>query len=282
MNKTDNWTQIIEPPNKLINLNIRELIRYRDLLILFIRRDFVALYKQTILGPIWYIIQPMFTTVVFTLIFGKIAKLSTEGTPQVVFYMSGIIAWTYFSNVLTKTSMVFITNMAIFKKVYFPRLTIPISNTISELISFLMQFVVFCGLYIYYLTTSNSFSPSFYLVLYPLLIIQLGMLSFSIGIIVSSMTTKYRDLKFLITFGIRLWMYGTPIAYPLSIIPQKWQWVYWLNPVAFPIQMMRKGLFSTGQISWQLTATNLGITLLLFLFGLNVFTKVEKNFTDRI
>jgi lipopolysaccharide transport system permease protein len=281
MDKT-NWTTVITPPGKFFNFNFRELFRYRDLIALFIRRDFVALYKQTILGPLWYIIQPLFTTLVFTLVFGRIAQMSTEGVPRLAFYMSGVILWTYFSNVLTKTSGTFITGMGIFKKVYFPRLVSPISVMCSEMISFAMQFLIFAGIYLYYFFVNGTIMPTWSLLLYPLLFLQVALLAFGIGILISSLTTKYRDLKFLVSFGVRLWMYATPIAYPISAIPEQWHWVMWLNPVTFPVEMVRYGLFGTGEIPWQMPAISLGMTVVILFIGLLIFARVEKNFADRV
>ncbi len=237
----DEWTLIIEPSSHWWDLQLEELWRYRDLLWMFVKRDFVSVYKQTVLGPIWFFIQPLLTTLVFTIIFSGVAKISTDGQPPLLFYLAGTIPWNYFATCLNKTSTTFVSNAAIFGKVYFPRLIVPLSVVVSNLIQFVIQFVLFAGVFVWYFTTGSSVSPNWsaILLLTPALLVLMAALGSGTGIIVSSLTTKYRDMTFLVAFGIQLAMYGTPVIYPMSAIPDRWRWLIGLNPMSAPIEAFR-------------------------------------------
>src|SRR5271157_2150311 len=235
----DQWTTIIKPRTGWFDIHISEIVHYRDLIILFVRRDFIAIYKQTILGPVWFLLQPLFSTVVFTIVFGMVAKIPTDGVPHMLFYLSGIICWNYFSSCLTKTSETFIANAGIFGKVYFPRLAIPLSIVITNMITFIIQFVLFFCILMYYYMTSDVIHPNIWLLSIPLLLLEMAALGLGVGILVSSFTTKYRDLSYLLTFGVQLWMYATPVVYPLSQIPEKWKWFYYINPMAAIVETFR-------------------------------------------
>ena len=278
----ENWTQIIKPKTGWFDIHLGELWRYKDLIGLFVRRDFVAIYKQTILGPLWFIIQPLFTTVIFTIVFGNIAKISTDGLPQVLFYFSGTIVWTYFSSCLSKTADTFNTNRDIFGKVYFPRLTVPISITITNLITFAIQFAVLIALIVYYKIIGSTVSPNILMLTLPLLLIQMAALGLGVGIIISSMTTKYRDLQYLIGFGVQLWMYATPIVYPISEIPEKWRWVMSLNPMSSVTESFRYAFLGAGGVSLEQNLISVGITLGLLIMGIILFSRVEKTFMDTV
>ncbi|HEY3375049.1 MAG TPA: ABC transporter permease [Candidatus Aquicultor sp.] len=278
----DDWTTIIEPRTGWFDINLAELWHYRDLILLFVRRDFVALYKQTVLGPTWFLLQPLFTTVVFTIVFGNIAHIPTDGLPQILFYMSGIITWNYFATCLTKTSDTFATNAPIFGKVYFPRLAVPISVVITNLFAFAIQFCLFLVFMLFFYLKGAPIKPNCWLLLAPVLLIQMAALGLGGGILVSSLTTKYRDLTFLVTFGVQLWMYATPVVYPLSQIPVKWQMLYALNPMTAVIETFRYAFLGAGSIKlWQL-AVSLGMTALILVGGLVLFTRIEKSFMDTI
>lgn len=274
---------VIKSKTNIFDFNIKELIKYFDLILLFVRREFVAKYKQTILGPAWAIIQPFLTTVVFTIVFGNMAKLSTEGIPPFLFYMSGNICWQSFSTGLTQTANTFITNAPILSKVYFPRLVMPIATVISEFIQFGIQFLFFiCFFLYYYFQPNNAVSMNWTAFLLPIYVIQLAFLGLGFGVIVSSLTTKYRDLMMLVAFGVQLWMYGTPIAYGIDMVPKKFLALYMLNPVTPIIQNFRYSFLNSGSfevkyyiISW--------ITTMVFLFiGVMIFNKVEKTFADTV
>jgi lipopolysaccharide transport system permease protein len=285
--KTVKWDSIIRPMKGWVNLDVRELIRYRDLTMLLVKRNFKVSYKQTVLGPLWVIIQPLITTIVFTVIFGGIAKLPTDGMPSFLFYMAGNIAWQYFSSCLTQTSSTFIQNRQLFGKIYFPRLVMPISTVMTQLINFLVQFVMFLIFLAYYATRANTgVHPNFLMMLYtPLLLFQMAALGLGFGIIVSALTTKYRDLAMLVTFGVHLWMYATPIAYSTSLIAKNYphlMGLYMMNPMAPMIELFRSaflGVTMTGMnyywISWITTAA------VLFV-GIVLFTRIEKTFMDTV
>ena len=279
---TQQWTSVIKPVSGWFDIHLGSIWRYRDLIMLFVRRDFVAVYKQTILGPIWFLLQPLFTTLVFVVIFGKVAKLSTDGLPQVLFYLSGVVAWRYFADCLSKTSNTFVGNAGIFGKVWFPRLTVPISIVISNLITFGIQFVLFLGFWVFFYIKGADISPKPLILLLPLLIIQMAALGLGLGIIASSLTTKYRDLTQLIGFGVGLWMYATPIVYPTSLIPEKWQWLIALNPMAPIIEAFRYAFLGAGTIyPWQM-GLSLGTTIIILIIGIILFSRIEKNFMDTV
>lgn len=280
--QTEHWDLIIQPKNKWYDLRLREIIRYKDLLFLFVRRDFVALYKQTILGPIWFFIQPIITTITFTVIFGNLAKISTDGLPQILFYLSGITLWTYFSDTLTKTAETFTANANIFGKVYFPRMIVPLSVVVSNLIKLGVQFLLFILFWVYYLLTTDSIHPSSALALVPYLVLLMGFLGLSLGIIISSLTTKYRDLKFLVVFGVQLLMYASPIVYPLSIVPSQYRWLIIANPVTSIIETFKFAFLGVGEFNWLHLSYSSVCTLLLFIIGLLIFHKIEKSFMDTV
>jgi lipopolysaccharide transport system permease protein len=282
IDKSEQWTAIIGPMRGWFNFSLKELWQYRDLISLFVRRDFVAIYKQTVLGPFWFLIQPIFSSIVFTIIFGKIANIPTDGLPPILFYMAGIVSWNYFASCLTTTSNTFIANAALFGKVYFPRLTVPVSVVIINLLTFAIQFTLFlCFLFFFYMRGA-AIHPSLWILLTPLLLLQMGILGLGIGITVSSLTTKYRDLAFAVTFGTQLWMYATPIVYPMSQIPERWRWLYAFNPMASLIETFRYAFLGSGSINLQHLAVSLLMTIIIFIAGLVLFSRIEKIFVDTI
>ena len=280
--KQENWTTIITPKNNFFRLNLKELWQYRDLITSFVKRDFTATYKQTILGPLWFFIQPVFTTIMFLIVFGNIAKIPTDGVPQVLFYMNGIILWNYFSKCLVSTSNTFVTNSAIFKKVYFSRLTMPISNVISALIQFAIQFILFLIILIAYKIYGANFKLSTAVFAVPLFVLQMAVLGLGLGLIITSLTTKYRDLTHLVGFAVQLWMYATPIVYPLSMVPEKWRSLYMLNPVVPVLEGFKHAFFSTGMPSFAEYGISVATTIFLLFAGIFIFNKVEKNFVDTV
>lgn len=282
-NETQNWTSVIKPVSGWFDIHLGDLWRYRDLIVLFVRRDFVAVYKQTILGPLWFLLQPLFTTIVFTIIFGKIAKIPTDGLPQILFYLSGIVTWNYFSNCLSKASDTFVANAGIFGKVWFPRLAVPISIVISNLITFAIQFLLFMGFWSYFLIKGSTINPQpLLMMLLPLLIVQMAALGLGCGIIVSSLTTKYRDLTYLVAFGVQLWMFATPVVYPISRIPERFQWIIALNPMAPIVELFRYAFLGAGTIiPWQICLSILNTIIILFI-GIILFSRIEKSFMDTV
>lgn len=282
MSEKENWTTIITPKNKFFRLNLKELWQYRDLITSFVKRDFTATYKQTILGPLWFFIQPIFTTIMFLIVFGNIAKIPTDGIPQVLFYMNGIILWNYFSKCLVSTSNTFVANSAIFKKVYFSRLTIPLSNVISALVQFFIQFALFIIIFIGYKISGADLKLSLAIFAVPLFVLQMAVLGLGIGLIITSLTTKYRDLTYLVGFAVQLWMYATPIVYPLSMVPEKWRSIYILNPVVPILESFKHAFFSTGMPSVTEYGISIAITVFLLFTGIFVFNFVEKNFVDTV
>jgi lipopolysaccharide transport system permease protein len=279
----EHWDLHIKPQTNWLDLHLGDVWRYRDLLWMFVRRDFVAVYKQTILGPLWFFIQPLCTTLVFTIIFSGVAKIPTDGYPALLFYLAGTTPWNYFAACLTKTSNTFVANASIFGKVYFPRLVVPISVVVSNIIQFGIQFVLFLCFLAYYLATGSALAPHWGLliVLTPVLIVLMATLGLGAGIVVSALTTKYRDFTFLISFGIQLMMYGTPIIYPMSAIPDRWRWVIELNPMSGPIEAFR-ALYLGGPIPWSGLGFSCVITALLLFLGVVIFNKVEKTFMDTV
>lgn len=280
--QSETWDIIIQPKNKWYDLRLKEILRYKDLLFLFVRRDFVSLYKQTILGPIWFFIQPVITTLTFTIIFGNLAKISTDGLPQILFYMCGITLWTYFSDTLTKTADTFTANANIFGKVYFPRMIVPLSVVVSNLIKLGVQFLLFIIFWIFYLLTTETIHPNTTLLLVPFLVILMGFLGLSLGIIISSLTTKYRDLKFLVVFGVQLLMYASPIVYPLSIVPTQYRWMILANPVTSIIETFKFAFLGVGEFNLLYLGYSFFCTLMLFSIGILIFHKVEKSFMDTV
>ena len=275
------WTTIIRPYNKLLDLKLNELWQYRDLIIMFVKRDFKTMYKQTILGPLWIIINPILTTLMQVLVFGNIANISTDGMPQFLFYMSGNTMWLYFSGCLTKTSNTFVANSGVFGKVYFPRLVTPISLVISGLISFLVQFVILLFVVGYY-TINKVIHPNVLVFLTPLLVLELALLGMGCGIIISALTTKYRDLAVLVTFGVQLWMYGSAIIFPVSSIPQRWGEILMLNPVVPIVEAFRYAFTGNGTFSILYLGISIVVTLIILLGGVIIFNRVEKTFMDTV
>jgi lipopolysaccharide transport system permease protein len=284
MQEESSYTLVIEPKTKLLDLNLKEVWRYRDLLLLFVRRDFVAVYKQTIFGPLWFFIQPIMTTIMFMVVFGGIAKLSTDGLPQAVFYLSGIVSWNYFSEALKTTSETFITNANIFGKVYFPRVITPMSIVISKLLTFGVQFFLFLLVFFYYfLFTDSVLAPNAYLLLLPILIGITAGLAMGLGLLITALTTKYRDFRFLIGFAIQLAMYATPVIYPLSEIENETIRFFVLsNPMSSVIESFRYAFTGVGDFSWGYLGYSFGLMVFLLALGTLVFNKVEKTFMDTV
>lgn len=278
----EDWTEVIEPRTHLLDLRLKEVWRYRDLVMMFVRRDFVANYKQTVLGPLWFILQPLLTTITYLFIFGRVAGLSTDGLPMLPFYLAGVTIWNYFADTLYKTANVFQANASIFGKVYFPRLTMPLSIVISSIIRFLIQLSLFLAIWVYYLTQENTIAPNIYMALVPLLVIMMGVMALGFGMVFSALTTRYRDLMFLLNFGMQLAMFATPVIYPLSSIAPKYQWIILLNPVSAIIETFRFAFLGSGTFSWGYLAYSLGFTVVILMLGTVVFNKVQKSFTDTV
>jgi len=282
VDSVEEWDMEITPNNGLFNLHLKEVWAYRDLVWLFFRRDFVSFYKQTIFGPIWLFVQPIFTTITFTIIFSRLAKISTEDIPPPLFYLSGNIAWNYFSDCLGKTSSVFATNAGIFGKVYFPRLIMPLTTIFSNLVRFLIQFILFICMIIFFNLKGFHIFPNLYVLLFPVIILLMAILGLGLGMIISGLTTKYRDLNFLVGFGVNLLMYATPIIYPLSAAPAKYRLYITLNPLSGLIETFRYGFTGKGIFSLNAFVYSVVASLVFFFLGLVVFNKVEKTFIDTV
>ena len=278
----ENWSLVIRPQRAWWDLRLGELWRYRDLVRLFVWRDFVAYYKQTILGPLWYLIQPIMTTGVFTIIFGNIAQLSTDGLPPFLFYLSGNTVWAYFAACLTSTSDTFRGNAGLFGKVYFPRLAIPVSIVISQIISFGIRMLVFLGFFAYFWASGSDINPNWWILSLPILLFIMAGLGLGLGIIVSSLTTKYRDLQQLVAFGVQLLMYGTPVIYPLSSITGTWQWLILANPMTPVVEMFRFAFLGTSAISPLYLLYSIGFVFVVLLIGVLIFNRVETTFMDTV
>ena len=284
-NNNKNWDTVITNRNKLFNLDLNEVWRYRDLLMMYVKRDIVTFYKQTILGPLWFIIQPVFTTIMFMFVFGGIAGISTDGIPQAVFYLAGLVCWNYFSDCLTKCGDTFNANQQIFGKVYFPRLVVPLSIVISNMIKMGIQFALFLAVYLYYFAIGVDFHLNAALLLLPLLIIMLGALGLGFGMIISSMTTKYRDLRFMISFGVQLWMYATPVIYPLSVMRQSYPhyvWVLAANPLTAILETFKYAFTGVGEFNLLYLGYSFTFTAIILLLGIIIFNRVQRNFMDVI
>lgn len=283
----ERFETVIQNKNGWFDLNLKELHKYKDLILLFVKRDFISLYKQTILGPAWAIIQPLLTTVVYTVIFGNVAKLAAPGIPTFLFYLSGTIIWTYFSTALANTANTFVNNSSILGKVYFPRLVMPISTVISQLITMGIQFLFFLGFLIFYKVSGADINTNIYVLMTPLLILQLIILSLGCGIIISALTTKYRDLKMVIGFGLQLWQYASPIAYDMYSfqvfsVNGRFHTLYMLNPITPIINVFRYGYLGIGMIEWNYYYFSWFSAVLLFIIGIVLFSRVEKTFMDTI
>lgn len=281
MNK--DWSLIIRPHEKLWKLNLREVWAYRDLVELFVKRNIVVQYKQTILGPLWYIIQPILTVIMNMVVFGGIAHMSTDGVPQALFYMAGNVCWFYFSDCLNQTSSTFVTNQAMFGKVYFPRMVVPISTVISNLLRFGIQILLFVVFYLYYWVNGANVVPNWTLLLLPLLVIMLAGLGLGFGILVSSLTTKYRDLTILFTFIVQLWMYATPIVYPISMVTNETlRTIIMLNPMTAVVEAFKYATLGQGYFSWGALGYSFAFMSVLLLWGTVVFNKVQRSFMDTV
>lgn len=278
----EQWNLVIKPRTGWFDIDVKNIWKYRDLIKLFVRRSFVSSYKQTVLGPAWAIINPLCTTVIFTIIFGNIADLAAEGVPSFIFFMAGNITWGYFANCLNATSGTFTGNAGIFGKVYFPRLVMPITTVISNLISFAIQYVFFLGFWVYFLITTDSIEPNWFILMTPILLVHMALMGLGIGIICSSLTTKYRDLTMLIGFGVQLWMYLTPVAYDYQIISDKWRTLYMCNPMTPVINTMRYAYLGIGEFELGYYLLSWCITLVMLFFGVLLFSRVEKTFMDTV
>lgn len=281
---TEEWTEIILPKGKFFDLGLKDVWRYRDLMLLFVKRDMAAQYRQTILGPLWHVIQPVFTTVMLLVVFNKIANISTDGLPPILFYMSGITIWNYFATCLTATSSTFTSNSGIFGKVYFPRLVLPLSTVLSNMAKFAIQFCLVIALMLYYTIQGNNiFTMGWHYLLIPIIVIIMALLGLGIGIVISSLTTKYRDLTILIGFGVNLLMYITPVPYPLSYLASKGyaSFVIW-NPLSPLIEGFRYALFGTGTFSIFYFTYSIACSLIILMFGMLMFNRVERSFMDTV
>ncbi len=276
------WTEVIRPVRPWYNINISELWKYRDLIMIFVRRDFVSAYKQTVLGPLWFLIQPLITTLIFTLIFSRVAHVSTNNVPSTLFYLTGLTAWGYFAGNFGKTSGTFFINAGVFGKVYFPRLTVPVSGIISSLITFGFQFLLLICFWIYHYVNGANIFLSIYVLMIPFLLLIMALMSMGMGMIITSLTTKYKDLQFLVSFGVQLMMYATPIIYPLSIIPDKYKIYIWLNPMTSVIETFKFAMLGTGSFSWTFLGYSSVFTLVILAIGIVIFNKVEQRFIDTI
>ena len=284
LEKEQGWTTEIRPKEKLLSVDFKEIWRYRDLMMLFVKRNIITQYKQTVLGPLWYIIQPMMTTVMYMVVFGGIAKISTDGLPQPLFYLAGISFWQYFADCLNKTSNTFVSNSAIFGKVYFPRLVTPLSDVISNLVRFGIQFALFLIVYAYYaLFTDAQIHTNWYALMLPILVAMLAGLALGFGILFSSMTTKYRDLQLLLGFFVSLWMYATPVIYPLSTINNETlRLVMQLNPLTGIVEFFKYGMLGVGNHEWWMLGYSFTFMVVLLGVGIVVFNKVQKSFMDTV
>jgi lipopolysaccharide transport system permease protein len=285
-NNNQDWLYTISSKHKLVDFNFKEIWRYRDLLVLFVKRDIVTVYKQTILGPLWYVIQPLFTSVIFTLVFNNLGNISTGGVPPFLFNLAGITAWSYFRECLTKTSNTFTANKSIFGKVYFPRVIMPLSITISNLLKFGIQLLIFICFFVYFWLQGPAVSFNSLLFLFPVYVIMMALLGLGLGMIISSMTTKYRDLSILVGFAVQLLMYLSAVPYPVSEarakFPKNVAMLVEFNPLTQIIEGFRYMLLNSGTFSWFGFFYTLIISLALFLIGLVIFNKTEKSFIDTV
>ncbi|MGJ1194263.1 MULTISPECIES: ABC transporter permease [Sphingobacterium] len=275
------WTEIIEPQSSLLSLNLREVWRYRDLLLLLVKRDFVTYFKQTVLGPIWFFVNPIFTTLMYTLVFGNIAGLSTDGSPQIAFYLSGVVLWNYFSTSLNQTATVFTVNATIFGKVYFPRLVMPLAIVTSNLMQFGVQFSLFIAIVIYY-SFLGQLHPNIWILFTPILIVLMASFALGVGMIFSSMTTKYKDMTMLLTFGVQLFMYATPIIYPVSSISAQYRTYIELNPLTAIVECFRYAYLGVGDFNGYMMLYSAVVIAILLAIGTLVFNRVQKGFMDTI
>ena len=276
------WTTIIQPQHRWWDIDIAGVWKYRDLIKLFVRRDLVAQYKQTILGPLWFVLGPIFTTVVMTVVFGRIAQIPTDGIPDFLFYMSGTVMWGYISTCFSLTSDTFVANQGIFGKVYFPRLAVPVSVVISNLMRFLIQFCVFIGFLCYFVFKGSLVIVNSVALSLPFLVLEMALLGLGLGILVSSVTTKYRDVAHVMGFAVSLWMYASPVIYPMSQVPERWRFIYALNPASSIIEVFRLGFLGTSVVTIQECLTGLIVTLAILSLGVLLFSKIERTFMDTV
>lgn len=281
-NVQENWTEIIKPTNNFLDFKIREIWDYRDLIVIFVKRDIISVYKQTVLGPLWFFLSPLFTVLIYTFVFSGIANISTDGIPAPLFYLAGTTLWSYFQNCFTGVSSTFVSNANIFGKVYFPRLISPISLTISNLFKFGIQFTLFLILWVYYLYVGDSIKPNIYLVLVPALVIISGGIALGVGIIISALTTKYRDLTYFLSFGISLLMYATPVIYPVSSIPEKYKPIFIANPIAPIIEAFRFAFTGSGNLDFKGLIYSFIFMIVFLIIGIFIFNKVERDFMDTV
>jgi lipopolysaccharide transport system permease protein len=277
----DNWDSVIESKHSLLDINLKEIWQYRDLLVLFVKRDFVTVYKQTILGPLWFFIQPLLTTITFTIIFGNIAQISTDGSPKLVFYMAGITLWSYFSSCLSNVSATFNSNAGIFSKVYFPRLIMPITTVVSNLMKFGVQFLLFVGFVIYF-ALKEQIQPNYYIAFTPFVILLMALISMGLGLVLSTMTTKYKDLTQLISFGVNLLMYATPVIYPSSSVPEKYAALVNLNPLVSLFDYMRFAYLGVGEFQLSSFLYPSVFAVAVLVIGIILFNKTQKTFMDTV
>ena len=282
MSKEQQPTYYINSKQSVFDLNLREVWNYRDLLLMLVKRDFITFYKQTILGPLWFIVQPLLTTAIYVILFGNIAKLSTDGMPQILFYLSGITVWNYFSESLTKTSTVFTANAGMFGKVYFPRLIMPLSIVASSLMKFAVQFGIFLLVLLYYVIFTDTVQPNVWMLITPVLILMMAMFALGLGMIFSSLTTKYKDLTFLLTFGIQLFMYITPVVYPISALPEKFRFLVYFNPLSPIFECFRYAFLGAGSFDPMALVWSGVLIAGLVVAGTVIFNKVEKSFMDTV
>jgi len=276
------WTEEIKSHDSLFSINIKEVWSYRDLLMMLVKKEYITFYKQTILGPIWFFVQPILTTLIYVLLFGQIAKLSTDGSPQIAFYLSGITLWNYFSECFTKTSSVFKDNAAVMGKVYFPRLIMPLSIVVSGLMKFAIQFGLFISVILYFTLVKESINPNAWVLITPLLLLLMASFSLGMGMIFSALTTKYKDLVFLLTFGIQLLMYATPVVYSIASIPEKYKWILIANPLTGIFECFRYGFLGSGSFDPSSLIMSAGIITIILIIGVVIFNKVEKSFMDTV
>jgi lipopolysaccharide transport system permease protein len=282
MNNQQTWTEEIKSQNTLFSINFKEVWHYRDLLLMLVKRDYVTFYKQTILGPIWFFVQPLMTTVVYLVLFGQIAKLSTDGAPQIAFYLAGITIWNYFSEALTKTSTVFKDNANLFGKVYFPRLIMPLAIVCSGLMKFAIQFGLFIAVVLYFTFINPKIHPNLWVLITPFLVLLMATFALGLGMVFSSLTTKYKDLVFLLTFGIQLFMYATPVVYPTSAMPAKFAWLLHINPLTGIFECFRYAYLGTGSFQPMDLIISTILIGMLFFIGIVIYNKVEKSFMDTV
>lgn len=279
---TNNWTEEIKSNDSLFSVNLKEVWQYRDLLFMLVKKEFITFYKQTILGPIWFFIQPVLTVLMYVVLFGQIAKLSTDGLPQIAFYLAGTIIWNYFSESLTKTSTIFKDNATVFGKIYFPRLIMPLSVVCSGLMKFAIQFILFVLVVLYYTFVTGTIYPNLWVLATPFLIILMAAFALGLGMIFSSLTTKYKDLTFLLTFGIQLGMYATPVVYPVSAMPEKYRWIIDVNPLTGIFECFRYGYLGSGDFKPSSLGLSTLLISILLIIGVLIFNKVEKSFMDTV